>query len=132
MATEQQWEYCQLILSSWYYDANERKWFYNVGIRYFGAQGGYYTLAEYDTVEPYKTIKKYKGWSYNPWQYAIGLLGTGGWEMVSVQHGNFERNIGSGGGGKGIVQDETVAYFKRPIQPGRRVDEPKLVLPQNI
>ena len=113
---EQQWEYCALYIYSW--DVKNKKYFANLGIRYFGDAGNYYDLAA-------KKGPHAKGYDYNPWSRALGELGAAGWELVSVQHGNKRAGTSS----KGLILDHAVAYFKRPIQPGRPIDEPKLVMP---
>ncbi len=118
-ATEQQWEYCQLLL----YGRKEKKgqWFYDFDIHYFGPQGSrYYTISRIKGNEA-------KAWPYNPWERAFGLLGAAGWELVAAHHGLYaEPKFGYYAGS--IHLGNAVAYFKRPVQPWRGVDEPKLVL----
>jgi hypothetical protein len=117
MATEQQWEYCQLHLEGWRCDKG--KWYYDLLIRYFGPQHAFRRLSE-------SQGKGAKAWAYNPWERALGLLGLAGWEMVHVQHGVYILNMGGGGQ---LLPDNCVAYFKRPVLAGRGVREPELQLP---
>jgi len=78
------------------------------------------------------TLSRTKGegaleWEYHPWERAIAVLGEGGWELVSVQHAN---SAGDMGGGGEIDQTNAVAYFKRPVKPGRPINgaKPRLAL----
>ncbi len=112
-----EWEYCQLWLIESREDKNKQGWNYNCGIQYnSGATQISRQLATLDSILTYGAFGK-----------AMGLLGAAGWELVSVQHGNKY-------GGQipyqqhGLIWDNRVAYFKRPVVPGRAVDEPKLVL----
>ena len=56
---------------------------------------------------------------------ALAQLGARGWELVSVQHGNAH-----GGQFKleaqTLVLDNKIAYLKRAVQAGRKVNEPPL------
>jgi hypothetical protein len=113
VTTEQLWEYCELHL----YDSQRRDgaWFYSLAIRYHSEHGRLRVLSTMDRQDSH-------GWAVNPWAKAMGLLGQAGWELVSVQHGNLEAEH------KALLRNEAVAYFKRPVQPGRGIDEPALVL----
>jgi hypothetical protein len=121
---EQQWEYCEIGLVEWkkhekgLLGGGKEGWSYNCYIRYYNSSGGiYYKLADTD-----KLI------SFNPFDKALSLLGSNGWELVSVQFGNRNES-GSEYHDSGYIRwDNRVAYLKRPILPGRSVDEPKLVL----
>jgi hypothetical protein len=56
--------------------------------------------------------------SFHPWRRAMGLLGGAGWELVTVQHGS-----------PGNLRNQNkVAFFKRRVVAGRKVDEPKFVI----
>jgi hypothetical protein len=66
-------------------------------------------------VKSYKLSVKYDDYfPKSPWYGAIGLLGSAGWEMVTVVDDDITR----------------FAYFKRPAIEGRAVDEPALTLPK--
>jgi hypothetical protein len=47
---------------------------------------------------------------------AFHTLGRAGWEMVGIDR--WSNTLGGG----------TIWYFKRPVEGGRNIDEPKLVL----
>ena len=81
---EQQWEYCELGLVEWkkhgkgLLGGGKEGWSYDCYIRYYNPAGGiYYQLADID-----KLI------SFNPFDEVLSLLGSNGWELVSVQFGN--------------------------------------------
>lgn len=118
-ATVAQWEYCQLALTSAYYDDKRKGWYYDVHLDYLGPDGSRTQLATWDS----RRIHESKAWAYNPWKYAIALLGQAGWELVTVQHG------GASSFGALNWNSDIVAYFKRQTLPGRRISEPPLVLP---
>jgi hypothetical protein len=59
-------------------------------------------------------------WPVNPWQSAIGILGSMGWELISIQDKSDSRTLELNRG---------IAYFKRPRKEGRKVDEPKFAFP---
>jgi hypothetical protein len=111
------WEYCQLSLSG--SEKQGEVWLFNLAIRYFGDGKGAYLLSE-------KKGKRRREWDYNPWEKAIALLGTAGWELVMVQHANLAGDMGGGGT---VAWEDCIAYFKRPVLPGRSIYEPKLELP---
>jgi len=115
--SEQQWEYCELCMSGWK-EQKGKGYYYNVWVQYYGPEkGAFYQLAEMEG-------RNAKIFSYNPFTYALQLLGAAGWELVSHQ-------MASGGDGfQATVQfrwDKRIAVFKRPVQAGRAVDEPKLI-----
>lgn len=124
--SEQKWEYCELGLDG----SKQHKpgvfggkegWSYDCHIRYYATSGStFLQLATPDDVLP-----------FNPFVKAMSLLGSYGWELVSVQHGNVETHT-AGWPTKEvdghIVWSRKVAYFKRPMVTGRAVDEPKLAL----
>ncbi len=65
-----------------------------------------------------------------PLPAVIRLLGEGGWELVTVQHATYQkpldpRNAATGWWLSGFI-GEAMAYFKRPILPGRAINEPIL------
>ncbi len=118
MTSEQQWEYCQLMLND--STVKNGRWYYDVTISYFGESG-----------VKYRNISNIEGmdarpWPYNPYDCACSLLGTAGWELVSVEHSEITGEIANAS-----RPDHVVAYFQRPRAKDRDVDEPKLVFPQN-
>jgi len=122
MTTSQQWEYCLLAVGiASRTTSKPPELAMDLGIYYFGDQyvnqlgNCYHILSE-------SSGNNRRLWSYDPWQQAIALLGVGGWELVSVHHGgdSYPDNW---------PNSHTIAYLKRPIIPGRRIDEPKLILP---
>ena len=112
---EVQWEYCELVLGVWKYHRKQKMWSYNCWIWYIGSTGEtiFRQLAEKGHPLP-----------FNPWRKALALLGAAGWELVSVQHGLG----GSAYLPYGLSPENRVAYLKRRVKPGRRVDEPELIL----
>lgn len=107
------WEYCQLFL----YGTEKRyeEWYYGLGIRYCGADYVTLSILEGDDA---------RSWEFNPWFKAIGLLGLGGWEMVSMEHPTYHVE-----GHPGHINfREATAFFKRPVESGRRIDQPELLL----
>jgi hypothetical protein len=113
-----QWEYCRLNYHGAKEDRNGSK--YDVSITYLYHEELRRQLASRD--------KNGRVFPYNPFYTAMGYLGYFGWELVSVQHGlGMAGYVGSDSGG--VRWDNIVAYFKRPIKLGRRIDEPPLVLP---
>lgn len=120
MSAELRWEYCQLG----FYGTEQRKEkrYYGLSIQYFGedSRAQYLSYLNGDNAKPL---------SYNPWAYAFSFLGAASWELVNIQHSLMTG--GSYGTGSGTLRwDDAVAYFKRPILSGRRIDEPKIMLPQ--
>jgi hypothetical protein len=105
-------EYCRLVLDSGRYGNSQGRYpyFVRVTVDYYGAQEtpSYVFSQDTDKMEgPDKT-----------WGRMLGLLGTAGWEMVSVTIGKA----------KDLSILEAMAYFKRPMQEGRAVDQPKVSL----
>lgn len=129
---EEQWEYCSLHLDSYkkhtqgLFEAKSVGYSYDCWTVYYGPTGALrQTLATIDNVL-----------SFDPFAKALGLLGSNGWELVSVQHGNLETAAFSS---RSTSEDlryfhETlcwmnkIAYFKRKVLPGRAVTEPQLAL----
>lgn len=110
--TEQQWEFCSLI-----WDETQD----HLAIRYFAGGKGYVLLSE--------AAKKARNY-YNPFNKVMSLLGSFGWELVSVQHAHSyhagEKPIDEEK--PRLLEDNCIAYFKRPIKRGREIDEPKIIL----
>jgi hypothetical protein len=119
---EQQWEYCQL----WLKDAEE----VTPGLRDKWAPGWSYSCyvcycssAGKALIHVLSQLKAKPPIGFNPFLKAMALLGTFGWEMISVQHGNASHATGVS---QPLMGSHVVAYFKRPAVSGRAVDEPKL------
>ncbi len=111
-----QWEYCRLNYYGYKEDRGGTR--YDIVITYLYHEVPRRQLASTD--------KNGRVFSYNPFFTAMGYLGFFGWDLVSVQHGQG----GAGYVDSGYIRsDSIVAYFKRPMKPGRRIDEPPLVLP---
>ena len=111
----QQWEFCRLEYGGWEEKHGQYKYELVVRYLYYGESGR--QLASMD--------RDGKVMSYDPFYTAIGYLGSYGWELINVQHGlhnpyTYLSNIN---------WSSIAAYFRRPIQPGRRIDEPTLILP---
>jgi len=107
--SEHQWEFCELSLFGGWWKQREKGWICNLWVQYYGQdRAPSYHLAEAEG-------KNMKIWGYDPFAKAMGLLGVAGWELVSL-----ESEPGASDSGK------RVAVFKRPVQSGRAVDEPKL------
>lgn len=107
--TEQQWEFCELGLVDWKERQKGRN--YKVYVDYYGPEyRSHYSLAKID-----------EGiWEFSPFDEAMRLLGAAGWELVSHQYASAGQWVGFHWG-------QRVAMFKRPVQEGRAVDEPKLI-----
>jgi hypothetical protein len=109
---EQQWEHCELGLEHTQEPGLLGKnWRYACFINYCSPNGD---------ILSYRLSELAKGLPFNPFMKAMGLLGAGGWELVSIQHAN---TVGDWIAWSNRVR---VAYFKRPSVPGRAVNEPKL------
>lgn len=70
-------------------------------------------------------------WQFDPWATAMARLGSAGWELVTVQHAAalVHPAMGYGRETTGVLSEASVvAYLKRPVVDGRKVDQPKLVL----
>lgn len=116
---EVQWEYCSVTVAE-----NEGKapnMSFNCYVRYFASA--------YETIE-HQFTKLGSPISFFPLTAAIRLLGEGGWELVSVQHATYQRPLDPKNASKGWwISDFTgqaIAYFKRPMLPGRAINEPLL------
>ncbi len=113
---EQKWEYCQLSLYG--LKAEKDGTLYSLSV--------VYTYSEVKSITLATTEKGGRRFSYDPFRLAMGQLGSFGWEMVSVQHGHWGTEVG---GNETLLWWNVIAYFKRPVKPGRNVDEPTIVLP---
>ncbi len=115
---EQQWEYCRLWLDGT--KAHEKflggvKGIgYNCSIIYADINGS-------EIREQLTTLEQAS--PFNPFYMAMARLGGVGWECISVQHRDHNVTQASYGG---LMWNDVVAYFKRPAQPGRKVNEPRI------
>ena len=121
--TEQNWEYCELWLENWKsygggLFGGQVSYGYDCSIRYYAIDGDEIRI---------KLAEIQNGISYNPFTKATAILGANGWELVSIQLGNRHGEQGSVTNFS-LMWGNRVAFFKRPIVEGRKVDEPKLVL----
>jgi hypothetical protein len=123
---EQQWEYCQLSSSEskghakGLFGGGKEGASYSCSVNFFSPNGGiFYKLSDIETIM-----------AFNPFEKALSLLGINGWELVSIQFGNYiDPNATVTYNRSGVIRwDNKVAYLKRPVLQGRKVDEPKLVL----
>jgi len=110
----QQWEYCRLQLDAGSYSQSQTvkrfPYYIRIQIEYFGAGLPVMTSFNHDTdkiEEPNRV-----------WGQALGLLGMSGWEMVSVDLGKV----------RDMTLLDATAYFKRVVEPGRPVDQPRVQL----
>jgi len=110
----QAWEYCRLQLDAGAYSKSQAvkqyPYYIRVQMEYFGATEPVSTshMEDSDQMERPNTV----------WGRSLGLLGAAGWELVSVNLGKVKDNT---------LVDAT-AYFKRPVEAGRRTDEPRIKL----
>ena len=113
--SEPAWEFCQVMV------LRGKRSRCDLTVYYLGRGGGFHKLADLNGRE----------WPFDPWATAMARLGAAGWELVAVQHAAslVHPAMGYGRGAAGVLSEESiVAYFKRPMVDGRKVDEPKLVL----
>jgi hypothetical protein len=110
------WEYCVLQLFGRKIQRNHITC--NMSIYYLGTEGKIQMLSTMQGED----IKR---WMYDPWAMTVGLLGRSEWELISIQHVAVSRVWPFGTVGF-LMQDQAIAYFKRPIRVGRRIDEPLL------
>ncbi len=108
----QTFEYCRLVLDAGQYSQTTGRYpyFVRVTVDYYGAQESpsYKFNQDTDKMEgPDKT-----------WGRMLGLLGAAGWEMVNFTIGKVKD--------RSIL--DAVAYFKRPVEAGRAVDQPAISL----
>ena len=119
---EQNWEYCELRLKDItqhdgsFLSLPGKGTSYDCLIRYYALDGNQIDiqLAKTGNILP-----------YNPFTKATAFLGANGWELVSVQTGNDSRPLLPS---KMLVWTNRVAFFKRPIVDGRKVNDPELKL----
>lgn len=123
-----QWEVCRAALVGWYAGGNEHDT--KVVLHYFTPTG---------------VITKFP--SINSWGQILAILSAAEWEAITMQHGLSisAPHVGWSGGVRGMNTDHPsgekiasggfegprwqydschmVAYFKRPIQAGRKIDD---------
>jgi hypothetical protein len=109
-----QWEYCRVQLDSGMYSqkpaVGRYPYFVRIFIDYYGADVPPTATFGEDTDQIERPSKL--------WGRVVGQMGLANWEMINVYPGS----------NKDLSLVNVMAYFKRPVQPGRRVDEPKIVL----
>jgi hypothetical protein len=119
----EQWEFCALVSHAAERIEDQPGWLCRVS--YFTPQGIVTRqLREPHALEPTDVFER-----------AMAQLGAGGWELVSLQHELVRLNttiaseqyLGSVHTGYGFAPFG-VAYFKRPIEPGRAIDDPAIVI----
>jgi hypothetical protein len=110
--TEQNWEYCELRLDNAIEQgglfSSGQGYSYDCSIRYYTVDGKFIYIELSNTNQPM---------SYNPFSRAMAFLGANGWELVSVQTGDPMNFMG---------WRHKVAFLKRSIVTGRKVNEPEL------
>jgi hypothetical protein len=121
------WEFCALVSHATEIPAEGSSW--SCRVTYF-TPGGVLTrqLRDPHLLEPTDIFER-----------AMAQLGTGGWELISLHHELVRLNT--------VVDSENllatvhtgygfspfgVAYFKRPIEPGRAIDEPAIVIERSV
>ena len=108
--TEQQtcWEYCRLYCQDSYYNVHERTNAYAVKIWFMSSYGDVNKL-EINTSE--------QSIAFDPWLKAIGLPGGSGWVLVTIKIGSTSNRHDA------LLLDDQIAYTKRPVIPGRPIDD---------
>lgn len=128
-----QWEYCRLSISHAKehvkgsflgYGGESQGYGYDCSVVYYGASG--------ESINE-KLTSNTEATNLKPFSTAMGLLGARGWELVNVQHGNLAATTNGSTPTDNFYWDTlswncAVAYFKRPVESGRAVNEPKLIL----
>lgn len=114
-----QWEYCSITLGE--NKGVPPNMSFNCNVSYFAPTDERieHQFTRLDTPVP-----------FFPLTAAIRLLGERGWELVSVQHATYQRphdprNAATGMWISGFI-GQAIAYLKRPILPGRAINEPPL------
>ena len=121
-----QWEVCRVVAVQWKHETRK-------GYEYD-------SKVVFDYYAPTGVITKFS--PTDAFGQAIGVLSAAGWELVSVQHRLFIHSMGASSsaisgdvtgrlsykhpsGDSSYVWDgaEVVAYFKRPVQAGRKIDD---------
>ena len=112
----QQWEYCRLYV--WELKSHKEKGYScNLSIAYLGSSG--------EKVERLAEIDK-QFFPSNPFEKTFGLLGSAGWELVSVHYGLSNHLNGGLSIGFRLNTGNAIAFFKRSVESDRMVDEPRL------
>ena len=120
----QEWEYCALYLDflTWveHEKIGKKGWLCDCHISYIGNNVYRETISISEEREENKEF--YFLWSINTWEQSIGILGTMGWELVSIQYGLPSPPY--------VENKAAVAFFKRTKVKDKPVNEPKLMLSQ--
>lgn len=115
------WEYCALVSHASTQPDSAGRWLCRVS--YF-SRDGVRTRQLRDEHQPAPT---------DVFERAMAQLGTGGWELVSLQHELVRNNVNITGE-EFLATVHTgyafspfgVAYFKRPVIDGRSIDSPEI------
>jgi hypothetical protein len=118
------WEFCAVVSHATSTTRGQVDWICRVS--YF-TQAGVRTVILHDTGIAAPT---------DVFERALAQLGAGGWELVSIDH-ELVRDVTPITGERFLASVETgysfspfgVAYLKRPLMPGRRIDEPPIEIP---
>lgn len=109
-----QWEYCRVQLDSGSYTKSQNvgryPYYVRVAVDYYGGE-----------VPPTVTFSEDTDALDRPhkiWGQILGQLGLANWEMINIYTGTA----------KDYALVNVMAYFKRTVQPDRRVSEPKLTV----
>jgi hypothetical protein len=108
-----QWEYCRAQLDAGQYSQRQTDrmpYYVRVTVEYYGADAPQPLTFSEDTDQIDKPNRL--------WGRVLGQLGAAEWELVNVYLG----------GPKDFGILSAMAYFKRPVAPGRQVNEPRLTL----
>ncbi len=109
-----QWEYCRVQLDSGSYGQKQTigrlPYFVRITIDYYGADVVPPTAIGEDTDQIERPNRL--------WGQVLGLLGLANWEMVNLYTGPV----------KDLALVNVMAYFKRPVIAGRRVNEPRIAV----
>jgi hypothetical protein len=106
------YEYCRLALDSGRYSqqAGRYPYFIRITLNYYGASVSPTSKFTQDTDEIEGPDKA--------WGRMLGQLGAAGWEMINLAIGKA----------RDLSLLEATAYFKRPIEEGRAIDQPQVSL----
>lgn len=120
------WEYCALVS----HQAEDPQ-----GVLSWGCRLSYFTS---DGVQTFELCRPGQPYPMDVFERAMAQLGAGGWELVSLNH-ELVRNNANVSGEQFLATIHTgysfspfgVAYFKRTVQAGRPIDEPRVTFPES-
>jgi hypothetical protein len=110
--TVKTFEYCRVVIDSGQYSQTQGRYpyFVRVTLDYYGAHSTPSYKFNQDTDKMDGPDKS--------WGRMLGLLGAAGWEMINITIGKA----------KDLSILEAMAYFKRPVEEGREIDQPAISL----